>query len=337
MNGRCHPSPSSDTTPSSPPSRQRRRSMRPAPPSSATPTASGGCRRRSTSTLLRTATSARCLRSATGSRSSSGLRRFRRTRPGATPPSPAPCSSPTPTPASSLPFSTALLVSTAATGELLAVLDCAAVTSLRTGAAAAVSSQVLAPAEARTVGLVGCGVNGGWVGRCLAAAGYGPGVCSDPRSEVATGLAEELGWTAGSRDDAVAQDIVATVTPGAETVISSADPRSGQHLIALGADAAGKSEVDLDALEGCELFCDEWAQASRGGELASAVSEGMVTREDVTEIGAVITGSAEGRSSAEAVTLFDSTGLAIQDLGIAAAALAALREGRVEADAHVDL
>jgi ornithine cyclodeaminase/alanine dehydrogenase-like protein (mu-crystallin family) len=231
----------------------------------------------------------------------------------------------------------ALLVSNADTGELMAVLDCAAVTSLRTGAAAAVSAQVLAPAEARTVGLVGCGVNGGWVGRCLAGAGYGPGVCSDPRSEVATALAEELGWSAGSRDEAVAQDIVAAVTPGAETVISSADPRSGQHLIALGADAAGKSEVDLDALEGCELFCDEWAQASRGGELASAVSEGMVTREDVTEIGAVITGSAEGRSSAEAVTLFDSTGLAIQDLGIAAAALAALREGRVEADAHVDL
>ena len=76
-------------------------------------------------------------------------------------------------------------------------MDCAAITSLRTGAAAAVSAQALARDDARTVGLIGCGVNGAWAARCLAAAGYGPGVCFDPRPEAAEALAAELGWSAG--------------------------------------------------------------------------------------------------------------------------------------------
>src|SRR5918997_4750863 len=75
----------------------------------------------------------------------------------------------------------ALLVSSAETGELLAICDCAAVTSLRTGAAAAVSAQALARPDARTVGIIGCGVNGGWAARCLAESGYSEGVCTDAR------------------------------------------------------------------------------------------------------------------------------------------------------------
>ena len=85
----------------------------------------------------------------------------------------------------------ALLVSSTETGELLAVIDCAAITSLRTGAAAAVSAQALAAPDAETVGLIGCGVNGAWAARCLAAAGYGPGVLFDPRPDAAAALAVE--------------------------------------------------------------------------------------------------------------------------------------------------
>ena len=81
----------------------------------------------------------------------------------------------------------ALLLSSAVTGELLAILDCAAVTSLRTGAAAAVSALALAPEGASEVGVIGCGVNGAWAARCMAAAGYGPGICSDLRSEAGRG------------------------------------------------------------------------------------------------------------------------------------------------------
>jgi ornithine cyclodeaminase/alanine dehydrogenase-like protein (mu-crystallin family) len=231
----------------------------------------------------------------------------------------------------------ALLVSSAETGELLAIVDCAAVTSLRTGAAAAVSAAALARADARTAGLIGCGVNGGWAGRCMAAAGYGPGICFDPRRDAAEAVADELGWRAGAREEAAAQDVVVSVTPGSDPVIAAGDLRPGQHLAVLGADAAGKSEVEPAALERCRLFCDDWEQAAAGGELSTAVAGGRVSRDQVTELGAVLVGDAVGRRDPGEITLFDSTGLAIQDLGIAAAVLAASREGTVEASALVDL
>jgi len=215
----------------------------------------------------------------------------------------------------------ALLVSSAETGELLAILDCASVTSLRTGAAAAVSAQALARDDAETVGVIGCGVNGAWAARCLAAAGFGPGVCADRRAGVADALAAELGWRSGPREDAVAQDVVVTVTPGDGPVVLEGDLRPGQHLAVLGADAQGKAEVAPGALARCRLFCDEWEQASRGGELSGAASSGAIVRSDVTELGAVLAGEAAGRVEADDVTLFDSTGLAIQDLGVALAVL----------------
>ena len=231
----------------------------------------------------------------------------------------------------------ALLVSSAETGGLLAILDCAAVTSLRTGAAAAVSALALAREGGRGVGVIGCGVNGGWAARCLAAAGYGPGVCFDPRRDAAEALAAELGWRAGAREEAAAADVVASVTPGERPAILASDLREGQHLAVLGADAAGKSEVEPTAFDRCRLFCDDWVQAAAGGELAAPVAAGRVARGDVTELGAVLAGDAAGRSDAAEITLFDSTGLAIQDLGIAAAVLRAWREGRVEAVATVEL
>ena len=225
----------------------------------------------------------------------------------------------------------ALLVSSADTGELLAIVDCAAVTSLRTGAAAAVSAQALAPEQATSVGLIGCGVNGGWAARCLVAAGYGPGVCADPRVQAVAALASELGWRSGSREEAAAQDVVVTVTPANVPVILEGDLREGQHLAVLGADAHGKAEVEIAALQRCRLFCDEWEQASKGGELSGAVAEGAVGRDQVTEIGEVLLGRAAGRSSPEEITLFDSTGLAIQDLAIAGALLDGHRRGAVTA------
>jgi alanine dehydrogenase len=224
----------------------------------------------------------------------------------------------------------ALLLSDAGTGELRAIMDCASITSLRTGAAAAVSAQVLAAAGARSVGLIGCGINGAWAARCLAAAGYGPGVCADLHPEAAERLAAELAWGVGERAEAAAQDVVVTVTPGAERVILVSDLRPGQHLAVLGADARGKAEVELAALERCRLFCDEWEQAAGGGELATGVAAGVVGRDQVTQLGEVMLGRARGRRSEDELTLFDSTGLAIQDLGIATAAYEAWCEGRVE-------
>jgi ornithine cyclodeaminase/alanine dehydrogenase-like protein (mu-crystallin family) len=222
-------------------------------------------------------------------------------------------------------------LSDASTGESLMLLDAPSVTALRTGAVAAVATEALAPPGARSVGIIGCGLNGAWTARCLAAAGYGPGTCSDVREDAAAALARELSWEAGPRERAVRCDVVCCVTPGAEIVIDAGDLRPGLHLNMLGADGPGKSEASIGAVASCALFCDEWEQASHGGELTAAIEAGLVTREQVTELGAVLAGDARGRPGTEAVTLFDSTGLAIQDLAVAAAALEAWREGRVEA------
>jgi ornithine cyclodeaminase/alanine dehydrogenase-like protein (mu-crystallin family) len=235
-------------------------------------------------------------------------------------------------PARGLPTVTGVIcVSDATTGEPLMLLDARSVTALRTGAVAAVAARALAVAGARTVGVVGCGLHGAWAARCMVAAGYGPGVCSDPRSAAAVTLAEELGWEAGSREQALRCDVVCCVTPGAEIVVDAGNLRPGLHLNMLGADGPGKSEATVGAVASCALFCDEWEQASHGGELTAAVTAGVVTRERVTELGAVLAGDAPGRPGPESVTLFDSTGLAIQDLAVAAAALEAWREGRVQA------
>ena len=213
------------------------------------------------------------------------------------------------------------------------MLDASAVTALRTGAVAAVASRALARADAETAGIVGCGVNGAWTARCLLAAGFSAGVCTDPQGEVAEALAAELGpgWRAGSLTEALAQDAVSCVTPGAAPVVTGHDLRPGLHLNMLGADGPGKAEATIEAVVACTLFCDEWAQAAHGGELAGAVEAGRVNREQVTDLGAVLTGESPGRTDATATTLFDSTGLAIQDLAIARAALGALRAGSVDA------
>src|SRR5215210_6462516 len=210
----------------------------------------------------------------------------------------------------------AICVSDAGSGALVALVDVRAVTALRTGAVAAIAAQELAREDAQSAGVIGCGVHGAWAARCLAAAEYGPGVCFDPDPDRAGALAGELGWEAGSLEDALGCDVVTCVTPGAEPVVREADLRAGLHLSFLGADAAGKAEAEIGAVRRCALFCDEWAQASHGGELTGAVEAGAVTREEVTELGAVLTGAAPGRPSDDAVTLFDSTGLAIQDLAI---------------------
>jgi len=223
-----------------------------------------------------------------------------------------------------------ICVSSAKNGEPLALIDARAITALRTGAVAAVAAQELGPEDAGTVGIVGCGYNGSWAARCLAAAEFGPGVCFDLDAEAAGSLAGELGWEAGSREDALACDVVTCVTSGDSPVVRESDLHPRMHLSMLGADGPGKAEAEVEVVTKCRLFCDEWEQASHGGELSGAVSAGLVSREQVTDLGDVLTGSAPGRESADEVTLFDSTGLAIQDLALCVAVLEAYRAGAVK-------
>lgn len=236
-------------------------------------------------------------------------------------------------PAAGLPVVMGMVcVSSVSDGQPLAVVDVRSITALRTGAVAAVAAQELAREDASTAGMIGCGLHGTWAARCLAAAEYGQGVCFDPDPEAAGQLAGELGWEVGSREDALACDVVTCVTPGHEPVVRAGDLRPGLHLNMLGADGPGKAEAEPEAVAQAELFCDDWTQASHGGELTGAVEAGLVKREQVTELGEVLTGAHGGRSGPDGVTLFDSTGLAIQDLALCLALLEAHRAGRVRAD-----
>ncbi len=224
-----------------------------------------------------------------------------------------------------------IFVNDAHTGEPLAVVDGRAVTALRTGAAAAVATAALARDDSRSAGLIGCGLHGRWSALCLKEAGFGEGICYDNSEDTAQRLAEELGWRAGTKEEALACDVVTLVTPGNEPVVQKGQLRAGAHVNAMGADGSGKAEVAIEEVLRCELFCDEWDQASHGGELAGAVEAGSVKREDVTDLGAVLTGGSPGRSNAEAITLFDSTGLAIQDLAMVLEVLTRHRAGEVAA------
>ena len=127
------------------------------------------------------------------------------------------------------------------------------------------------------------------------------------------------------------------MTPGQDLLLDEGALRPGQHVSLMGADGPGKAEISAAELARshvfCDdwdqgkpngivrLFCDDWEQAAHGGELAAAVQAGLITRERVTTLGAVLAGDEPGRQDDSDVTLFDSTGLAIQDLAVALAAM----------------
>jgi alanine dehydrogenase len=200
-------------------------------------------------------------------------------------------------------------------------------------------------AEALGVGdgpasVFGCGVNGRAVVQTFIARGRDV-LLWDADESRAGRVAEELGASvAGSRDEALGADAVVTVTPGREILFGPGSLRPGQHVSLMGADGPGKAEISLEELARARvvvdewdktatdgillaeprvrLFCDEWDQASHAGDIANAVQAGKIDRDDVTQLGDVLTGQAEGRQSDNDITIFDSTGLAVQDLAVAA-------------------
>jgi alanine dehydrogenase len=223
-------------------------------------------------------------------------------------------------PARGLPTVTGLvLLSDASDGRLVALLDAGAVTALRTGAAAVLAAETLGRPGSAAV--VGTGVNGRAAARTFVARGQDVLVWdADPqRAEAA---ASEVGArVAASLEEALAADRLVTVTPGNEVLLPQGSLRAGQHVSLMGADGPGKAEIAAEELERARVFCDAWEPAAHGGETAAAVEAGLLSREDVMDLGAVLAGEAPGRQAESDVTLFDSTGLAIQDLAIALAAM----------------
>ena len=230
-------------------------------------------------------------------------------------------------PARSLPTVTGLvLVSDAETGMLRAVLDAAAVTALRTGAAAVLAAETLGRADAATAAVVGAGVNGRAVARTFVARGRSV-MLWDVDASRAAAVADELGASVASgREEALGADLVVTVTPARSLVLVGGALRPGQHASLMGADGPGKAEIAVEELARVRVFCDDWEQASHNGDLVHAVEAGALRREDVTQLGDVLSGAARGRAGADEITVFDSTGLAIQDLAVALAALERIDE-----------
>ncbi len=218
-----------------------------------------------------------------------------------------------------------VLLSDASNGSLRAALDAGAVTALRTGAAAVLAAETLGRSNAETAAVVGAGVNGIAAVRTFLARGRDV-LLHDVDQERAERAATELTLQqtvtrSVGLDEALAADLVVTVTPGHELLLAEGSLRPGQHVSLMGADGPGKAEIAVDELLRTRIFADDWEQASHNGELVHAVEAGRLERSGVTELGAVLAGDAQGRRSDEEITTFDSTGLAIQDLAIALAAI----------------
>ena len=214
-----------------------------------------------------------------------------------------------------------VLVSDAETGELRAVLDAGSVTALRTGAAAVLAAETLGRAGARSAAVIGAGVNGRAAARTFIARGQSVSIFDVDESR-AHAAADDLGAdVAPSLEQGLAADLVVTVTPGHDLLLAEGSLQRGQHVSLMGADGPGKAEMATAEFQRVRVFCDDWEQASHGGELAHPFDAGVLRQEDVTQLGAVLAGTAEGRRADDEITVFDSTGLAIQDLAIALAAL----------------
>jgi alanine dehydrogenase len=244
-------------------------------------------------------------------------------------------------PAQGLPTVTGLvLLSDARNGMPRAVLDAGAVTALRTGAAAVLAAETLGRAGAETAAVIGAGVNGEAAARTFLARGRHVQLWDIDRARTES-VAERIGAeVAPGRDEALAADMLVTVTPGRNILLEEGSLRPGQHASLMGADGPGKAEIAVEELARVRVFCDgweqddpkgtpgrgriyadDWEQASHNGDLMLAVKAGVLSREDVAQLGDVLAGTAEGRQSERDITIFDSTGLAIQDLAIALAAM----------------
>jgi len=200
-------------------------------------------------------------------------------------------------------------------------MDAATVTALRTGAAAVLAAETLGRSDPATAAVIGAGVNGKATARTFLARGRPVSVWDVNEARARQVAAELQTDVATSLEAALAADLLVTVTPGHEVLLHEGTLRPGQHVSLMGADGPGKAEAAAAELARLHLFCDDWEQASHGGELAHALDVGLVTRDDVTALGDVLAGTTPGRADETEITAFDSTGLAIQDLAIALAAI----------------
>jgi alanine dehydrogenase len=200
----------------------------------------------------------------------------------------------------------------------LAVMDGTRLTAYRTGAAAAVASKHLAVSHPTTIGFIGCGTQARAILKAHRAI-YGGlrAVMADVDPAAAERFAKEVGGFAASMDQAGSCDIICTTTPSRTPVLFRSYVGISTHINAMGADAPGKQELDPRLLQEATVVLDDMAQATESGEVNVPLHAGTYKREQIYgTLGEIVAGKKAGRIGTE-ITVFDSTGLAIQDLALA--------------------
>ena len=228
------------------------------------------------------------------------------------------------------------------TGRIAAMVGGNLLTALRTAAASSVSIKHLARPDAKVLGMVGAGHQSHFQLRAAArqrafekvvAWNYHPEML--PKlGETAAALG--LPFEAVSLEDLGAQaDVIVTITSAFSPSLLDAHVRPGTHLACMGTDTKGKQEVEAALMARASVFCDEVAQSVTIGEAQHAVAAGLIAERDITQIGAVVNGTHPGRTSAAEITLFDGTGVGLQDLAVAQAAVELARARGVAIEVEV--
>jgi alanine dehydrogenase len=216
----------------------------------------------------------------------------------------------------------------ASNGTPLAVMDSRDITALRTAAATAVAAKFLARQDARTVTMCGCGNQGRVQLTALASVRAVETVFAYDRDReiarrFAARMAEELDLSvlpvtelaAGVRQS----DVCVTCTTSREPVLHLEEVSPGTFIAAVGADSPHKQEIDPSLMARGKIVCDVIDQCAEMGDLHHALEAGAVTRADVyCELGEIVAGKKVGRESPDEITIFDSTGMALQDVAAAA-------------------
>lgn len=221
----------------------------------------------------------------------------------------------------------------------MADLDGTYITNFRTGAAGALAVRYLARPDAATLGIIGAGTQARTqIAAILKVRLIQEIVIYDLALARAQALYDELCSRYEVRvrigkhyEEAVQdQDIVVTVTPSTSPLIQRAWVRPGTHINAIGADAAGKQELDPAILQEAKIVVDDWAQAKHSGEINVPLALGLLRPEQIHgTLGEVVTGKKPGRETSSEITVFDSTGLIIQDLALALAVYRRAREQKI--------
>ncbi|MEL7281376.1 MAG: iminosuccinate reductase BhcD [Pseudomonadota bacterium] len=213
------------------------------------------------------------------------------------------------------------------TGQLDALVGGNYLTAVRTAASSAVSIAHLARKDAKVLGMVGAGHQSTFQLRAaVEQREFERIVAWNPHPDMLPKLgavAEELGlpFEAVSAKELGAQaDVIITITSAFEPLLIKDWIKPGTHIACMGTDTKGKQEVDAALVAAATVFTDEIAQSISIGEAQHAIAAGDITEGDITPIGAVINGTHAGRTSEAEITLFDGTGVGLQDLAVASVA-----------------